>query len=79
MRLPDAWHVDEIAHAAGSNSFSRSDRRVGGSNLSRIHRCYVDEWVRSKGGAIGILAGTTLSDHAPIILLLDDPSHQKCT
>lgn len=62
--LSDAWHVDEIARASG---------RIGGSNLSRLDRWYVDEWAGRRGGTVGILAGTTFSDHAPVILQLDDP------
>lgn len=60
-----AWHADEVARAPGNSlSFPRSNRRVVGSNLSHIDRWYVDEWASSRGGTIGILAGTTLLDHA---------------
>ena len=54
----------------GSLSFSRSDRRENGANLSRIDRFYVSNYVRLIGGQIGIMAGTTFSDHAPVTLIL---------
>lgn len=43
-----------------------------GTNLSHIDKWYVDEYTVDRGGIVCILAGTTLSDHAPIILQLAD-------
>ena len=53
-------------------SFSWSDRRQGGTNLSCIDRFYVSDHFGVQGGAIGILAGTSFSNHAPVILALEE-------
>lgn len=52
--------------------FSRSDRRIGRANLSRIDRFYVDPVIERFGGSIGILAGTSFSDHALFILYIEE-------
>ena len=64
----------------GSLGFSRSDRRRGGTNLARLDRFYVSDGLRTRGGSVGILAGTTFSDHAPVVLVFEEqrrpPSQQ---
>eukprot|EP00250_Pteridium_aquilinum_P022375 c25362_g1_i1 orf=3-2321(-) len=72
LRVTDAWITDAFERMPASLDFSRSDRRVGVANLSRIDRFYVDEWAIGRGGEVGILAGTTLSDHAPVILWIEE-------
>mgnify|MGYP002774994443 FL=1 len=75
-RILDAWNVCSFSRLNGTLLFSRSNRRnVDGqlslrdsTNLSRIDRYYISDYFGSEGGFIGIMAGTTLSDHAPIIL-----------
>ena len=47
-----------------SLSFSRSDRRIPGTNLLRLDRFYVGEAFILNGGNITIMLGTTFSDHA---------------
>ncbi len=45
-----------------------SELSQGGPNESRIDRFYLSDVLATKEGMITILPGTTLSDHAPIIL-----------
>ena len=72
LRIDDVWHHAGFGRERDSLLFSRSDHRVGGANLSRIDRFYASDWFRTRGGSTGILAGTTLSDHAPVILVIAD-------
>ena len=51
-------------------SFSRSDRRIGGTNLSRIDRMYISDFFGDRGGTIVILSGTCMSDHSPVMLVM---------
>ena len=75
-RILDAWNVCSFSRLNGTLLFSRSNRRNldgqlslrDSTNLSRIDRYYISDYFGSEGGFIGIMAGTTLSDHAPIIL-----------
>ena len=46
----------------------QSEQSQGGPNESRIDRFYLSDVLATKEGMITILPGTTLSDHAPIIL-----------
>ena len=48
--------------------YSRSNRRSAALNLSRIDRFYVDPFFGERGGYVGIILGTSFSDHAPIML-----------
>lgn len=57
-----------------SLNFSRSDRRIGGTNLSRLDRVYASDLVLDRGGSVGILGGTCMSDHAPVVVVLDEGS-----
>ena len=49
--------------------FSRSDRRIGGMNLSRIDRIYVSDALSDYGGMTSIIAGSCMSDHAPVAVV----------
>lgn len=73
LRIDDVWHLESFGRDHGSLLFSCSDRWIGGSNLSRIDRFYVSDWVGGRGGSIGILAGTSMSDHAPVVLSIAEP------
>ena len=72
LRISDVWQHEAFMHATGSLDFSCSDRRKGGTNLSRLDRFYVSDWLGEQGGSVGILAGTSFSDHAPIVLALEE-------
>ena len=72
MRISDAWSHEGFARAVGSLSFSCLDRWLGGTNLSRLHRFYINDNVGERGGTVGILEGTTFSNHALVILVLED-------
>ena len=52
--------------------FTRSDRRNGGVNLSRLDRFYISSGLQSSGGLAGIMSGTSFSDHAPIFFNILD-------
>lgn len=41
--IDDVWHHEGFGQEQDSLTFSRSVRRVGGSNLSRIDRFYVSD------------------------------------
>ena len=52
--------------------FTRSDRRNGGVNLSRLNRFYMSSGLQISGGLDGIMLGTSFSDHAPIFFNILD-------
>ena len=68
LQMLDAWHTPSIVYTNTSLLFSRSDRRVNGTNLARLDRFYVSGKFISTTGIIHIMSGTTFSDHAPVIL-----------
>ena len=72
LRISDAWSHEGFARVAGSLSFSSSDRWLGGTNLSRLDRFYISGNFGDRGGTVGILTGTTFSDQAPVVLVLED-------
>ena len=72
MHIEDAWHHPSFSCRPDSLGFSRSDRRVGGMNMSWIDRFYVSGTVGDWGGSIGILAGTCLLDHSPVLLMVTE-------
>ena len=43
--------------------------------MERLDPFYVSDWAIGRGGESGVIPGTTLSDHAPVILVLDSASH----
>lgn len=55
----------------GSLDYSWGFRREGGRLLGRLDRFYVNDWAIGRGGQVGMVSGTTLSDHAPVIMTLD--------
>ncbi|MCO5590348.1 hypothetical protein L7F22_044317 [Adiantum nelumboides] len=65
----DAWHTP-IAHAVSALHFSWGFHRRGGLLLKRLDRFYVGHFAAESGGAISVLPGTSLSDHAPVSLCL---------
>ena len=69
LRILDVWFMPNVYRYNGSLQFSRSDRRIGGANLSRLDRFYVDDVVVPHGGSVNIMPGITFSDHAPVILV----------
>ena len=72
LHIEDAWHHPSFSRRADSLLFSRSDRRVGGMNMSRIDRFYVSGPVGDWGGHIGIHAGTCFSDHSPVMVVVSE-------
>ena len=45
--------------------------------MERLDRFYVNDWAIGKGGASGVVLGTTLFDHAPVILSIDTATHSS--
>ena len=72
LRIVDVWHAGGFAREGGSLLFSRSDRRIGSTNLSRLDRMYSSDLLVERGGSVGILAGTCMSEHAPVLLVLSE-------
>ena len=68
LSILDAWHMPNVYRSQGSLHFSRSDRRIGGTNISRLDRFYVGEAFFLNGGNINIMPRTFFSDQAPVIL-----------
>ena len=67
--LHDVWHLADFARERDSLRFSRSDRRIGGMNLSRIDRIYVSDALSDYEGTTSIIAGSCMSDHAPVVVV----------
>ena len=65
LRIFDTWLLEDFSRTQGSLGFSQLDRRRGGTNLARLDRFYVSDGLCTRGGSVGILAGTTFLDHAP--------------
>ena len=72
LRISDAWLSEDFSRAQGSLAFSRSDRRTGGTNLAKLDRFYVSDGLCDRGGTMGILASTKFSNHAPVVLVLEE-------
>ena len=72
LRILNAWFLASFTRAQGSLSFSCSYRQLEGSNLARLDRFYVSDALCDRGGLIGILVGITFSDHAPVVLVLEE-------
>ena len=68
LRLVDLWSVPSLNRLPESLSFSRSDRRLAGVNLSRLDRFYGDAFMWARGGQLGIIPGCSFSDHSPLKL-----------
>ena len=70
LRIADVWHSEGFSRERDSLLFSRSDRRIGSTNLSRIDRMYVSDLLLDRGGSVGILSGTCMSDHSLVLVVL---------
>ena len=68
LGLVDLWSVQSFSRLPESLSFSRSDRRIAGVNLSRLDRFYGDAFMWNRGGQLGIIPGCSFSDHSPLRL-----------
>ncbi len=68
LQILDAWYMPNVYRSQESLLFTRSDRRIGGTNLSRLDRFYVGEAFVTHGGTIKIMPGTVFSDHALVLL-----------
>ena len=67
--------MEGFARERDNLQFSHCDRWIGGTNLSRLNRFYVSDWLGARGGSIGILASTSMSEHAPEILAIVEERH----
>ena len=76
LRISDVWHSVGFSRESGSLHFSRSDRRIGSTNLSRLDRMYASDLILDRGGSVGILGGTCMSDHSPVMLVVDEGTRQ---
>ena len=70
MNFQDTWYSSSFSKHIASPQFSRSDRRLLGTNLARLDTFYADDFFLTLGGSLHILAGTTFSDHSPRIVTL---------
>ena len=61
LQILDAWHAPSMVHTNTSLLFSRSDRRVNGTNLARLDRFYVSGKFISVTGTIHIMPGTSVA------------------
>ena len=77
LQMSDAWHAPSMVRTNTSLLFSRSDRRVNGTNLARLDRFYLSGKFISATGTVHIMPGTTFSDHAPIILSLSTQKNKE--
>ena len=77
LQMLDAWHAPSMVRTNTSLLFSRSDRRVNGTNLARLDRFYLSGKFISATGTVHIMPGTTFSDHAPIILSLSTQKNKE--
>lgn len=69
LRILNAWPLEAFGHEQESLAFSGSDTRVGDRNHSQIDKFYVNDYLRTQGGLVGILIGTTHYDHEHVILV----------
>ena len=49
LRLLDAWQSQSFMQMSSSLLFSRSDRRYGGVNVSRLDRFYLSDYFQNAG------------------------------
>jgi hypothetical protein len=66
LRILDVWFIPNVYRYNGSLQFSR---RIGGANLPRVDRFYVDDVVVPHDRSVNIMSGITFSNHAPVILV----------
>ena len=72
LRVEDKWHHLGFARGCRSLRFSRFERRVGATNLSRIDRMYISDDLGARGNMIEILVGTCMLDHSLVMLVVHD-------
>ena len=77
LRISDVWHMHNFYRPRESLRFSRSNRRLEGTNIARLDRFYVGECLAERGGTIQIVSGTTFSDHAPVLMTLLENASPK--
>ena len=73
--VTDLWHIPTFSRMHYSLLYPRSNQRSIALNLSRIDRFYVDSLFWDRGGYVGIVFGTSFSDHAPVLLKFYMDSH----
>ena len=56
LQMLDAWHAPSMVRTNTSLLFSRSDRRVNGTNLSLLDRFYLSGKFLSATGALHIMS-----------------------
>ena len=73
--VTDLWHISTFSRMPDSLLYLCSNRKSDALNLSRIDRFYADSFFWDCGGYVGIISGTSFSDHAPIMLKFGMDSH----
>lgn len=58
-----------------SLDYSRGFYREGCRLLERLDKFYVNDWDTGRGRQVGVVPGTTLSDHVPVIMTTQRYSH----
>ena len=66
--LLDLWKVQSFSHIQGPLHFSRSDGSVVSATLSQLDRFYAISFFWDAGESLGIIPGSTISDHDPLKL-----------
>ena len=74
--IDDVWQHEGFRKKLDSLLLSRSDRRIGGTNVSQIVKFYVCVGVGARGGSVRVMAGTPFLEHAPVILFLAEEVHR---
>ena len=83
LRVVDVWQAENFHKMKDSLRYSRTNKGNGMvnmasshdlANMSRIDRFYVSDNFCDKGGKHGIMPGTTVSDHSPVILTIKSES-----
>ena len=77
LQVLDSWHDPSMVRTNTSLLFSRSDRRLTGTDLSFLDRFYLAGKFLSSTSTIHIMLGTTCSDHALVILLVSTQNLKK--
>lgn len=72
VRISNVCHSEGFTRERDSLLFSRCDRRIGGTNLSRIDRMYASDLVLDRCGSVGILGGSCMFDHSLVLLVLTE-------
>lgn len=69
--IDDIWHRVGFVRERGSLCL-RSDRCIGGTNLSLIDRFYISDWFGVCGDSVGILAGISMTGYLLVGLVVED-------